>query len=191
MSTEETGAAEIDEPTTAEQPPVDASAEDQRVPLDRFRSVTSENKELRSQLDELGRWKEEQEAAQLSEIDRERQGREKAEEQAAAANQRAESLERGGWIRSAAARAGFADSDDAVALIGTADVEDADTAEKLVAALAEKKPHLLNTAQAAPASLGTPLAASAGAVPLDADGNPDPKAGLGADLLRYVRTAGR
>jgi len=176
-----------DDPAAEQTATETTATEDQRVPLDRFKTVTSENKELRAQLDELGRWKEEQEAKQLSDLEREQQAREKAEGQATAALAQVQSLERGAWIRSAAGLAGFADADDAVALIGTADVEDADTAAKLVAALADKKPHLLKAAATGPAAIGSPLAAATGPVPLDAAGNPDPKAGLGADLLKYVR----
>lgn len=166
--------------SAADAPP--ASTEEQRVPLDRFRSVTAENKELRSQLDELAKWKEEQEQAQLTELERERQAREKAEAAAAEAADRAQSLERGTWLRSAATAAGFADPDDAVALIGTAAAEDADTAARLVKELADKKPHLLNQAQSGPAPLGAPLGGVAPSVDPD-----DPKAGLGADLLTYLR----
>jgi hypothetical protein len=164
----------------------EASAEEQRVPLDRFRSVTSENKELRAKLDELNSWKEEQEAAQLTELERERQAREKAEAEALTAAQRVEQLERGGWLRSAAVAAGFADPDDAVALIGTSDVEDADAAAERVRELADRKPHLLNAAESGPARIGAPLAQQNAPV-VNSD---DPRAGLGAELLGYIKGKG-
>jgi hypothetical protein len=55
-----------DEQGTPGNDPADGATEQQRVPLDRFRQVTSENKELREQLDQLAKWKEEQEQAQLT-----------------------------------------------------------------------------------------------------------------------------
>lgn len=158
------------------------AADEQRVPLDRFRSVTSENKELRGQLDELSKWKEEQEQAALSELERERSAREKAEQQATEALDRANTLERSTWIRSAAAAAGFTDPEDAVGLIGTSSIEDADLAAKQVAALAEKKPHLIAQGPSAPSAIGAPLKASAPSINAD-----DPRAGLGSDILSYIR----
>lgn len=179
-----TDAPDTPEPTEPAATEPEATEADQRVPLDRFRTVTSENKELRAQLDQLAAWKEEQEAAQLTELERERSAREKAEANAAEADQRATTLERSAWIRNAAQAAGFADPDDAVALIGTAAAEDADIVTKLVAELADKKPHLLNAAQAGPATIGAPLAAATTA-PVDPA---DPRSGLGTDILGYLRS---
>ena len=160
-----------------------AASEDQRVPLDRFRSVTSENKELRAQLDELATWKAEQETAAMTELERERTAREKAEADAATASARVESLERGAWIRNAATAAGFTDPEDAVALLGTGTVEDAEAAAKHVADLADKKPHLIAGANAQPTPISAPL--SGGGTPT-AD-NADPKTGLAVDLLNHIR----
>lgn len=171
----------------AETPADDTPETEQRVPLDRFRTVTAENRELRTQLDELAKWKEEQEQAQLTELERERQAREKAEAQLAETAARATSLERSVWIRNAALASGFADPEDAVALIGTDVVENEETAGELVKALADKKPHLLSSAESGPATIGAPISQSPAQVPVDADGNPDVKAGLGHELLAYVR----
>jgi hypothetical protein len=180
-------AAEAKDPKATEAPAEatetpEAGEESQRVPLDRFRSVTSENKELRGELEDLKKWKEEQEAAQLSEIDRERAAREKAEALAQEATEKAVNLERGGWLKSAALAAGFADPEDAVALIGTGEIEDTDAAAQAVKDLADKKPHLLQESSKGPAPLGSPTAGSAPSVNPD-----DPKAALGADLLGYLR----
>ena len=181
MSSEEAEAAE--QAVTPEAVEQDEAQEvEQRVPLDRFRQVTSENKDLKAQLDELAKWKEEQEQAQLSELERERQAREKAEAAASEAAELAQNLERGSWLRSAALAAGFADPDDAVALVGTADVENAEAAAAKVKELADKKPHLLRTGEAGPAPIGAPLGGSAPTVDPD-----DPKAGLGADILGYLK----
>jgi hypothetical protein len=184
MSDDAADAVDTPEP---EQSAPDTTTEDQRVPLDRFRTVTAENKELRSQLDELSRWKEEQEQAQLTELERERQAREKAEQQLIETAARATSLERSAWIRTAALNSGFADPEDAVALIGTDVAEDADTAAQLVTALAEKKPHLLAAPESGPKPIGAPIAQTSAQVPVDSDGKPDVKAGLGNELLAYVR----
>jgi len=181
MSIEEAAPDSI-EPTTEAIADAPAGEDEQRVPLDRFRSVTSETKELRGQLDELSKWKEEQEQAALTELERERSAREKAEQQAADSLDRANTLERSTWIRSAAAAAGFTDPEDAVGLIGTGDIEDALAAEKQVAALADKKPHLIAQGPTAPAPIGAPLKASAPSVDPD-----DPRVGLGSDILSYIR----
>lgn len=163
-------------------PSVQDAAAEQRVPLDRFRQVTSENKELREQLDTLSKWKEEQEQAQLSELERERQAREKAEAAATEAATKAEQLERGTWLKDAASAAGFADAEDAIALIGTADVDSAEAAAERVKELADRKPHLLRQAESGPSPIGTPLG---GTPSVDPD---DPKAGLGADILGYLKS---
>jgi hypothetical protein len=181
------GQEAVEQPVSAEvaQPQEEAAGteQEQRVPLDRFRQVTTENRELREQLDELAKWKEEQEQAQLSELERERQAREKAEATAAEAATKAERLERSTWLKDAAASAGFADPEDAVALIGTAELDTAEAAQELVTKLAEQKPHLLAPAdQAGPAPIGSPLGGSPATVDPD-----DPKAGLGADILGYLR----
>ena len=185
MSTDtpdESAAVEATENATPEQ-----ADDSQRIPLDRFRQVTSENKELRGQLDELSKWKEEQEQAALTELERERSAREKAEATAAENADKVIALERGAWIRNAAQTAGFADPDDAVAMIGLATADSEEAAAEQVKALAEKKPHLVAQGQAGPAPLSAPLA-SGNAVPVDGDGKPDPKAGLGLDLLSHVRS---
>lgn len=189
--TESAEGAEVKDQQEPEAPPVESpgadateqSEGDQRVPLDRFRSVTSENKELRTELEDLKKWKEEQEQAQLSEIERERAAREKAEATAQEATEKALNLERGGWLRSAALAAGFADPDDAIALIGTKEIENSDGAAAAVKDLAEKKPHLLREGRDGPAPLGSPTAGNA---PSSANMD-DPKAALGADLLGYLR----
>lgn len=182
MSTEETAPA-VEPVTEAPAVDTDGTAAEQRVPLDRFRAVTGENKELREQVGALEKWKEEQEQAQLTELERERSAREKAEAAALEAGERAQNLERGTWVRNAATAAGFTDPDDAVALLGTGGIDDLAIAQSKVAELAEKKPHLL-AGPGQPAPIGAPLnTATQPAVNTD-----DPRAGLGSDILGYLRS---
>lgn len=178
---------DTEQPDNVEQPEpvaVDATVEanpsdEQRVPLDRFRAVTDENKTLRSELDELNRWKLEQEQAQLSEIERERQAREQAESELAAARERATRLERSQWVSNAAQAAGFSDPEDASLLLDLSDIEDADSAREAVKSLAERKPHLVGNSE--PRPMGTPIQTSK---PIPSD---DPKAALGAELFAALR----
>jgi hypothetical protein len=180
-------------------PPADAAApadappatgdgtggEEGRVPLDRFQKVTSENKELRAQLDALAAEKAEREAAEMSELEKERKAREAAEAAAAAAAERATTLERNSWITSAASAAGFADPADAVALLSGEEVGDAASAAALVKGLGEKKPHLLAASGKGPKPLGTPLGGNAATGKGGKD--EDPKVGLGNDILTMLR----
>jgi len=160
---------------------------EQRVPLDRFRSVTQENQTLRSQLDELSKWKQEQEDAALSEVERERVAREKAEADAASAHALVKQLERGAWVRSAAVAAGFADPEDAVALIDLDGVSEYDSAATAVRTLADAKPHLVAQTSSGPRPMAGPLGGTTAALPTDKDGNPDPRSAVGQDLLNYIR----
>jgi len=130
---------------------------EQRVPLDRFQTVTSENKELREKVAAYEQEKAERERAAMSELERaqaeaadEKKKREEAESKAL-------QLERGGYLRSAAAAAGFADPEDAVALIGLDKITDLLEAQKAVKDLAEKKPHLIQSGTPGPRAIGNPL----------------------------------
>lgn len=173
-------------PAVPEVVPVDQSTTDavegtdQRVPLDRFRSVTAENTKLRDEVEQLAQWKKETETAQLSELDRERVAREESEAKLVDALARAATLERSTWIREAAAKAGFIDPEDAALVITLDDVADADEAAKMVDALAARKPHLLGGSDQ-PKPMAAPMAGNA------PDSHPDPKMALGADILAHIR----
>lgn len=168
----------VDSPTP--DTPADTPAGDaQRVPLDRFRAVTDENRALRERLDVIEQEQKERAEAELSEIERERLARETAETQLAETRLRADTLERSQWVKDAAAMVGFADPEDAAALVALGDVDGVDTARAMVTDLAERKPHLLRREQSGPTPLGAPL----GAPPVDPG---DPKAALGAELLRHI-----
>jgi hypothetical protein len=183
--------AEVPDPVdaTSTQPePVapQVATDEQRVPLDRFRSVTAENATLKSELDELKAWKDEQEQASLSEIERERQAREKAEAEATAASAMVAQLERGAWVRTAAMAAGFADPEDAVALANINTLENAEAAAEAVKNLADAKPHLL-AAQSGPQPMGGTTPATTREVAVGPDGQPDYKSALARDLLSHIR----
>jgi hypothetical protein len=77
------------------------------VPYDRFTEVNEKSKRLSAELEELRQWKDEQESKSLSELERERKRAEAAEKRAQEAEQRVTNLERGSWVRAAAAEAGF------------------------------------------------------------------------------------
>lgn len=153
----------------------------QRVPIDRFRAVTDENKTLRTQLEELNAWKESQEQAALSEVERERQAREKAEAALVEATSKAVTLERTSWVRDAALAANFTDPEDASLLLDLSDLADKEAAVAAVAALAERKPHLIGGKQDGPQAFGNPL----GSAPSSA--SDDPRVAMGADLLRRIQ----
>lgn len=135
-------------PVEAEAPAPAAQAPEPAAPTDRpEENIVAEERRKRQkaerEINQLTARLEELENRDKSELERERSKREQFERQATEASQRLERLERGGWIRSAAAAAGFDDPEDAVAFIASEDVETAADAEKAVARLAKRKPRLL------------------------------------------------
>lgn len=164
----------------------DAPVEDQRVPYDRFKQVNDEKAALAQQVEELAAWKRDQEQAQLSEQEKLQQAAAEATARAEAAEMRALTLERSQWVTAAARAAGFADPADAALAVNLGEVEDAAAAQTAVEKLAAAKPHWLT--QAKPSGFGhigeQPRRGSE--PPLDADGKPDLKAGLGQDLARHL-----
>lgn len=153
---------------------------EQRVPLDRFQTVTSENKELREKVAAYEQEKAERERAAMSELERaqaeaadEKKKREEAESKAL-------QLERGGYLRSAAAAAGFADPEDAVALIGLDKITDLLEAQKAVKDLAEKKPHLIQSGTPGPRPIGNPLPTPGSG---SGSGGDDDQQAVGRDIL--------
>lgn len=133
------------EPTPAVQPAAEPG--EQTVPYTRFAEVNQTAKAAQKQLLEMRERLEELENRDKSELERERAKREQFERQALEMSERLSRVERSGWIRAAAAEAGFDDPDDAVAFIGAGDVESPDDAEKAVKRLAKRKPKLLRDTQ--------------------------------------------
>lgn len=161
----------------------------QTVPYDRFKEVNDRAKAAEDQLAELTKWKDEQEAAKLSDIERAEQERQKAEERATQAEQKALNLERSGFVRSAAQAARFTDPDDAVAFLEgkLGDLETPEQAKEAVAALAKSKPHLVGSR--AGGGDGGARGGTLDDIPRTADGKVDVARGLGQDLLAAL--AGR
>ncbi len=163
--------------------PAAEAGEDQRVPLDRFQQVTSQNKEMRDRLAELEQKEQERQREAMSELERAQAERDEERQKREAAESKALELERGGYLRSAAAAAGFADPEDAVALIGLDAATDQLAAQQAVKDLAEKKPHLVaKTGTPGPTPIGSPIPSPSA--------NPDPgdsdKTTVGKDILNLL-----
>lgn len=158
----------------------------QTVPYDRFKEVNERAKAAEDQLAELTKWKDEQEAAKLSDIEKAEQKRQQAEERATQAEQKALKLERSGFVRSAAAGARFTDPDDAVAFLEgkLGDLDTPEKAKEAVAALAKTKPHLVGTR--AGGGDGGARGGTLDDIPRTPDGKVDVARGLGQDLLQAL-----
>lgn len=137
-----------DEPTTpapTDNTPAPAEPAERTVPYDRFKAVNDKAKTLESQVNELNTWKEEQEAKSLSDLEKERKAREKAEKDALDARSEAASVRRETWLHRAASAENFQDPSDAVAHLGKQDFESEADARKAVKDLAKEKKHLLKS----------------------------------------------
>lgn len=161
------------------------------------KKAEKEAKEAQEKVEEL-------EGANSSETEKERAKREKAERERDETNERLKSLERGGWVRTAAKAAGAIDDDVIVALVNLDDATDESTAEQLVKELAEKKPKLFGQrgegggGAGGNGGFGTPQGGTqpgggspGGALPgIGADGKVDQaevRKGLGQGLLGLIR----
>lgn len=173
------GAPSVAEPQKPEGKP------DQAVPYERFKQVNDQLNASKTQLEQLQQWKDEQEKAKLSEIERANRERDEAAQRASEAEQKATVLERGGWVAEAARKAGFADPGDAAVFLNLADIDDEAKAAKAVEDLTKAKPHLLGQ-PSKPAGFGTIAGAPSNTpdVPVGPDGKPDHKKGLGQELFR-------
>lgn len=114
------------------------------------RQAEKEAKDLRERLEAL-------EDRDKSETERERKARERAEVERDELASRVQRLERGGWVRSAAAEAGFNDAEDAVAFADLADIESEAEAKRAVKSIASRKPHLLKPSDPTPPQIGKVL----------------------------------
>lgn len=166
--------------------------EGQQVPYERFKAVNDELKAQRERVAEFERQQEQARLAQLTEQEQAEERARKAEAEAQAARERAEKLERDSWILGMASALGFADPQDAVALVDPAACTDQAAAQEAVKQLASQKPHLLGKPGTA-RPMGTPggghqPAAGAGGTP---GGDPgDERQQTGKDLLNFL-TRGR
>ena len=143
--------------TQTEVTETETTAEDQRVPYERFQQANKKAKEaadraktLEREMADLRTQMEERENAGLPDLERERKRAEQLERRAAEAEKRAQETEqklarsqRERLISAAASAANFADPTDASAFVDLDDIEDDKDAERAVKQLAKRKPHLL------------------------------------------------
>lgn len=117
----------------------------QKVPYDRFEEVNSRAKKAEEELASLRDKLIEFEDRDKSEVERERAARERAESQLGDLLGKVTALEKGAWVRSAAAELNFHDPEDAVTYLFNklANVEDEREAKRLVKKLADSKKHLV------------------------------------------------
>jgi hypothetical protein len=155
VNRKETHMAEDATTTQGEQEPT--GTEDQTVPYERFKAANERAKKLEQDMQALSARLEEREAAELSELEREKKAREKAEGQVSELDGKVKSLERGGWVRSAATKHGFNDPSDALAFTDLGTIEDEKSADRAVKSLAGSKPHLLKPADPTPPAIGRVL----------------------------------
>jgi hypothetical protein len=123
---------------------------DRTVPYSRFREVNAENKRLKQQVEQFGGRLEELETRDQTELQRERNKRQQYERELSEMQERATRIERSGWLRDAAREAKFMDPEDAIAQIGTGEVEDYDDAITAVKQLAKRKPYMVRQETAGP-----------------------------------------
>jgi predicted RNase H-like nuclease (RuvC/YqgF family) len=123
---------------------------DRTVPYSRFREVNAENKRLKQQVEQFGGRLEELETRDQTELQRERNKRQQYERELSEMQERATRIERSGWLRDAAREAKFMDPEDAIAQIGTGEVEDYDDAITAVKQLAKRKPYMVRQEAAGP-----------------------------------------
>jgi chromosome segregation ATPase len=123
----------------------DGDGEDRRVPYSRFEEVNKRAKQAQDELDELRSRLTEFEDRDKSETERERSARERAERQVQELTQTVTGLQKGSWVRSAAAELNFHDPEDAVTYLTDrlASFEDERDAKREVRALAKRKAHLV------------------------------------------------
>jgi hypothetical protein len=163
-------------PAPAPEPAASSSSGDgdAKVPKSRLDQVLAEKKAADDELAQLRKFKEDADAAKLSEVEREQKQREKAERDAAEARRELRKTR----VELAAKQAGAPES----ALGKSIDATKPETISKAVDELKEQKPSLFGEQPKPQArSFGTPLAAQP-----SKDGE-DPKMGLGRDLLTMLR----
>jgi hypothetical protein len=120
-------------------------AKEQRIPYERFDEVNKRAKQAEEELADLRNKLVEFEDRDKSEVDRERSARQRAESQLNELMGKVTSLEKGAWVRSAAAELNFHDPEDAVAHLQgqLGKLEDHREANRLVERLAKSKDHLV------------------------------------------------
>jgi len=136
---------------TAQKPPEAAPegdtppVEEQRVPYHRFEEVNGRAKRAEKQLEDLQQRIVEFEERDKSEAERAKSRAERAESQLKQLQGTVTAMQKGSWVRSAAAELGFHDPEDAIAHLGErlAGLEDERDAKRAVKTLAQSKKHLV------------------------------------------------
>ena len=118
-------------------------AEDNRIPYDRFKAANDKAKTLERDLAEMRSRLEERDDAEKSDVERLTKRAEAAEAKITAAEGRVVELERGGWIRTAAEKAGFIDSTDALSRARLGELDTEADAQAFVKQLAKDAKHLI------------------------------------------------
>jgi hypothetical protein len=138
-------AEEVTTPPEGSEEHEGSTPKDQKVPYERFEEVNNRAKKASQELEELRSKLIEFEDRDKSEVERERAARERAESQLSDLMGKVTSLEKGAWVRSAAAELGFHDPEDAVTHLYSdlGRLEDQREAKRLVKQLASTKKHLV------------------------------------------------
>lgn len=123
---------------------------DERIPYERLEQESKRAKKAEQELAELRNRILEFEDRDKSEVDRERTARQRAEQMIAELSGKVTSLEKGAWVRSAAAELDFHDPEDAVQHLRDqlGNLEDDREAKRLVKRLADNKKHLVRAQKA-------------------------------------------
>jgi hypothetical protein len=138
---------EVTEETTSTETEGKEELKDQKVPYTRFEEVNKARKKLEGELEEMREKILEFEDRDKSELQRERDRAVRAETALEQLSGKVTSMEKGSWVRSAAAELNFHDPEDAVARIDLSKLEDEREALKAVKGLAKAKEHLVRKPQ--------------------------------------------
>lgn len=141
MSETDTPVVDTPPAATPDAPTKDDSP--QTVPVAELARERKARKDAEKRLEQLEKDAEDRRKAEMSEAERFKAEAETAKQRAVELERTLQSRDRESWLRKAAQAAGFIDPEDAVARIGTADVEDERAAKDAVKDLAAKAKHLV------------------------------------------------
>lgn len=121
------------------------TGEDQRIPYSRFEEVNKRAKQAEQELADLRSRLTEFEDRDKSEVERAQARAQRAEQELNKLMGKVTSLEKGAWVRSAAAELNFHDPEDAVSHLRDqlGGLEDQSDAKRLVRSLAKSRKHLI------------------------------------------------
>ena len=179
------GAEDPPAPPAADPPAADPPApkDPPAVPPEDFNAMKLRAEQAERESGELKKWKDELEAASLSEQEKAQRERDQEKARADAAEARVERMERAGLIRAAASK--FVNAEDAVDLLIEKDIKTAQSAEREVKALADSRPHLVAKAAPSVDDLGRVVPDGTG----QSSDTATPEPGLGTLLTAYGSNA--